>query len=151
MSGIVANQNLSIFIYPSDTESFISGAVIKRIKVKLFEQDEFIFVEMALGYERKVGGKVRGCTLNLGEFVTRANLYITILGSYDIMISMDWLESHEAILNCKMKWLNFFDDEGQRCMIVGWNQGIYLRFISSLQLWKSMCKGCKLYVILELN
>jgi hypothetical protein len=29
--------------------------------------------------------------------------------------------------------------------------GIFLRFISSLQLWKSMCKGCKLYAILALN
>jgi len=28
---------------------------------------------------------------------------------------------------------------------------IFLRFISSLQLWKSMCKGCKLYAILALN
>jgi hypothetical protein len=44
-----------------------------------------------------------GCTLNLGDFITKANLYVMILGSYDIMIGMDWLESHEAILNCKMK------------------------------------------------
>ena len=44
-----------------------------------------------------------GCALNLGDFVTRTNLYVTILGSYDVVISMDWLESHEAILNCKTK------------------------------------------------
>jgi hypothetical protein len=37
----------------------------------------------------------------------KANLYIMILGSYDIMIGMDWLESHEAILNCKMKTIEF--------------------------------------------
>jgi hypothetical protein len=36
-------------------------------------------------------------------------------------------------------------------VIVGWNQGVSLRFISSLQLWKSMRKGCKLYTILALN
>jgi hypothetical protein len=54
---------------------------------------------MTLGAKEKVGGKVTGCSLNLGEFVTRANLYIKILGSYDVMIGMDWLELHEAILN----------------------------------------------------
>jgi hypothetical protein len=43
------------------------------------------------------------------------------------------------------------DDEGHRHVIVGWNQGVSLRFISSLQLWKSMSKGCNLYVILALN
>jgi hypothetical protein len=36
-------------------------------------------------------------------------------------------------------------------VIVGRNQGVSLRFISSLQLWKSMCKGCNLYAILALK
>jgi hypothetical protein len=36
-------------------------------------------------------------------------------------------------------------------VIVGQNQGVSLRFVSSLQLRKSMCKGCKLYAILALN
>jgi hypothetical protein len=92
-----------------------------------------------------------GCALNLGEFVTRVNLYVTILGSYDVVIGMDWLESHEAILNCKTKRLSLVDDEGQRRVIVGRKQEVSLRFISSLQLRKSMCKGCKLYAILALN
>jgi hypothetical protein len=64
---------------------------------------------------------------------------------------MDWLESHEAILNCKMKRLSLVDDEGQRRVIVGRNQGVSLRFVSSLQLWKSIRKGCKLYAILALS
>jgi hypothetical protein len=150
-TGTIADQTLSILIDLGATESFISGAVLKRIKVKAVEQDEFSFVEMASGAKQKVGGKVTGCILNLGEFVTKANLYVMILGSYDVVIGMDWLESHEAILNCKMKWLSLVDDEGQRRVIVGWNQGVSLRFISSLQLWKSMRKGCKLYAILALN
>jgi hypothetical protein len=134
-----------------DTESFISGAALKSIKVKAVEQDEFIFVEMASGAKQKVRGKVTGCTLNLGDFFTRANLYVTILGYYDVVIGMDWLDSNEAILNCKMKLLILVDDEGKRHVIVGRNQEFSLRFISSLQLWKSMCKGCKIYVILALN
>jgi hypothetical protein len=142
MTGTVADQTLSILIDPGATESFISGAVLKRIKVKAVEQDdEFSFVEMASGAKQKVGGKVTGCILNLGEFVTRANLYVTILGSYDVVIGMDWLESHEAILNCKMKWLSLVDDEGQRRVIVGWNQGVSLRFISSLQATEEHAQG----------
>jgi hypothetical protein len=70
-----------------------------------------------------------GCTLNLGEFFTRANLYVTILGSYDVMIGMDWLESYEAMLNCKTKWLSLVDDEGHKHVIVGKNQGVFLMFI----------------------
>ena len=86
--------------------------MLKRIKVKVVKDEEFIFVEIALGAKQKVGGKVMGCALNLGEFVMRAKLYIKILGSYDIVIGMDWLESHEAILNYKTKQLSLVDDEG---------------------------------------
>ena len=77
--------------------------MLKQIKVKAAEQDEFFYIEMASGAKHKVGGNITGCSLNLGEFVTKENLYVMILGSYDVMISMDWLESHEVILNCKTK------------------------------------------------
>ena len=86
--------------------------MLKRIKVKAVEQDEFSFVEMASGVKQKVGGRVIGCALDLGDFVTRVNLYVTILGSYDVVIGMDWLESHEVILNYKTKRLILIDDEG---------------------------------------
>jgi hypothetical protein len=109
-SSTVVDQTLSILIDPSATEIFISGAALKKIKVKAVELDGFNFVEMSSGAKQKVGGKVTGCTLNLREFVTRSNLYVTILGSYDIVIVMDWLESHEAILNCKTKQLSLVDD-----------------------------------------
>jgi hypothetical protein len=99
-------------------------------------------VEMASGAKQEVGGKVTGCALNRGEFVTRVNLYVTTLGSYDVVIGMDGLGTHEAILNCKTKWLSLVDDEEQGRVIVGRNQGISLRFVSSLQLQKSMRKGC---------
>jgi hypothetical protein len=151
MSGTIADHTFSILIYPGATKSFIFGATLKIIKVKEVEQDEFSYVEMASGAKKKVGGKVMGCSLNLGDFFTKANLYITILGSYDVVIGMDWLESHEVILNCKMKQLSLIDDEGHRRVIVGRNQGVFLRFISCLQLRKSMRKGCKLYAILALN
>jgi hypothetical protein len=89
---------------------------------------------MALGSKQKVGGKVTNCIINLGDFVTKANLYAMILGSHDTVIGMDWLESHDVILNYNKKWLSFTNDLGQSRVIVGRNQGVSLRFISSLQL-----------------
>jgi hypothetical protein len=116
------------------TESFISNVVFKIIKVKEVKQDDFGYVEMASGAKKNVGGKVKDCNINLGNFVTSVNLYVMILGSYDIGIGMDCLESHNVILNCKMKRLSLTDDLGQSRLIVGRKQGVSLRFISSLQL-----------------
>ena len=52
-------------------------------------------------------------SINLGYLSTKANLYVTILGYYDIVIGMDWLESHNVILNCKTKRLSLTDDLAQ--------------------------------------
>ena len=118
-SSTIANQNFSILIAPRATERFISSTSLKRIKVKVVEQYEFKYVEMASGAKHKVGGKVTDCSLNLGDFVTKVDLYVMILGSYDIVIGMDWLESHDAILNCNKKQLSLIDDLGQSRVIVG--------------------------------
>jgi hypothetical protein len=54
------------------------------------------------------------------------------------MISMEWWESHDAILNGEMKWLSWIDVEGQRTVIVGRKWGVSMRFTSSLQRQKSL-------------
>jgi hypothetical protein len=74
---------------------------------------------MASGAKQNVGEKVTDCSLNLWDFFTRDILYFTILGSCNGVINMDWLESDEAILNCKMKRLSLDDDEGKISVIVG--------------------------------
>jgi hypothetical protein len=141
MSGMITNQNYNVLIDIDAIESFISSAVLKRIKLKEFEHDEFKYIEMVEGAKKKVGGRVTGCSLKMGDFVTKIDLYVTILGSYGIVIGMDWLESHDVILNYETKWLSLTDDLGQSRVSLGRNKGVSLRFISSLQLRKSMHKG----------
>jgi hypothetical protein len=118
-SGTIPDQTFSILIDPGATESSISSVALKIIKVKAVEQDEVSYVEMDSSAKQKVGGRVTGYHIKLGDFVTKFDLYVTILRSYDIMIGMDWFELRDAILNCKTKWLSLTDDEGQRRVIVG--------------------------------
>ena len=77
-SSTIIDQTFSILIDPGAIESFISSATLKRIKVKVVEQDEFRYLEMASGAKQKVGGKVTDCSINLGEFVTKVYLYVMI-------------------------------------------------------------------------
>ena len=74
------------------TESFISSSALKIIKVKEVKQDEFRYIELALGAKQKVGGKVKYCNIILGDLVAIVNIFVTTLGSFDILIGMDWLE-----------------------------------------------------------
>jgi hypothetical protein len=111
-SHTIIDQNFSILIDLGDTERFISSVALKRIKVKEFEKDEFRYVEMASRAEHKVGLNIMDCSINLGDFVINSNLYVMILGSYDIVIGMDWLEWHDAIHSFKTKQLSLMNDLG---------------------------------------
>jgi hypothetical protein len=86
---MIVDQTFGIFIYLGATKRSISSETLKRIKVKVVKQDEFRYVEMISGAKQKVGGKVMNCSIKLGDFFMKANLYFMILQSYDIVIGMD--------------------------------------------------------------
>ena len=54
---------------------------------------------------------IRGCPVNLNGENTNVDLSIIPLGSYDILIGMDWLERHYVFLDCQNKTFTCFDEE----------------------------------------
>jgi hypothetical protein len=68
-----------------------------------------------------------------------------------MVICMNWLEAHQAIFDCKGKMFRFIDNPGHKRSLVGTNRGVSLRLISRIQLKKSVCDGCKLYVMTAMN
>jgi hypothetical protein len=62
-SGTIADQTFSILIDLGATESFISSAMLKIIKVKEVEQDEFSYVEMASGAKRRLEERLQTVAL----------------------------------------------------------------------------------------
>jgi hypothetical protein len=83
----------------------------------------------------------------LGEFPTEETLNILPLGSYDLLIGMDWLATHKAILDCYHKTLECVSKEGKRMTLQGIQKPVSVRQISSLQMRKYFQKGCPLYEI----
>jgi hypothetical protein len=118
---MITNQNFSILINRCATKSFISSASLKRIKVNEVKKDKFRYIEMESNAKKNVGGKVMDCSIILGYFLKKDNLYVMILGYYGRVIGMDSLESHDAILNCKTKQLSLIDDLVHGRVIVGRN------------------------------
>eukprot|EP00253_Pinus_taeda_P018041 PITA_18041 len=150
-SGNIDGMSFVILIDPGATDSFISINVLSLIKHKATPRYEFRHVEMACGMKTNVGKMVKECEVDMGVCKTKVSLYSTILGGYDVVIGMDWLERHEAVLDCKDKILHFTDDDGQRKSLRGKNRGVSLRFISSMQLMKFRRKGCQLFSVVTLN
>ncbi|GJR85860.1 reverse transcriptase domain-containing protein [Tanacetum coccineum] len=60
-------------------------------------------VELANGNVERVDSIIRGCTLNLLNHPFNIDLLPVELGSFDIIISMDWLSKYHAIIICDEK------------------------------------------------
>ena len=74
-------------------------------------------------------------------------LNIILLGSYDLLIGMDWLDAHHAVLDFHNKTYTFLDEEGNQVTIKGIPRPISLRQITTLQVQKCLRKGFQLYAI----
>ena len=84
--------------------------------------------------------------LVMNGLVTCVDMNVIPLGSYDVLIGMDWLESHMVKLNYYNKTFECMDEEGNPIVVREIPKVISVRRISAMQL-KNFCrKGCKVYV-----
>ena len=81
----------------------------------------------------KVSEIVKECEVNLNGFPMKLNLNILPLGSYDILISMDWLEKHHVMLDCLHKSILCTDRQGNQVKVHGILKKVFVRKIFSLQ------------------
>ena len=79
--------------------------------------------------------------------MTTVNLNVIPLGSYDILIGMDWLGKHRVVVNCLEKTMTCVNEEGILQLIKGIPKPISIRQVSALQLKISARKGCQLFVV----
>ena len=54
---------------------------------------------------------VQKCPLVMNGLVTCVDLNVLPLGAYDVLIGMDWLESHRLKLDCYNKTFECMDEE----------------------------------------
>ena len=81
----------------------------------------------------------------MNDFITLDDLNILPLGSYDLLIGMDWLEKHKVILIFFCKTFTCLDKTGNTIKIKGIHRKVTIREIYSLQMKRSVCKGCKVF------
>ena len=74
-------------------------------------------------YANQSRAKVEQCLfearVDFPNFSTELNLYVTPLGSYDIIIGINWLNEHKAKVNCLAKTVQCVDDQSLLTSITG--------------------------------
>ena len=61
--------------------------------------EKYWLVQLAAGTKRKVVSYVEDCEMFMSQFKTQVKLNVLPLGSYDVLIGMEWIEKHRVVLN----------------------------------------------------
>jgi hypothetical protein len=112
IEGKIHDTRISILIDPGATLSYITPDVVELNKIKKQKHEKSWLVQLAIGTKRKVVNFISNLEFILDGQKIRTNLNILPLGSYDMIIRMDWLEQHKAVLDCYTKILSYKDNFG---------------------------------------
>ncbi|GJW54615.1 putative reverse transcriptase domain-containing protein [Tanacetum coccineum] len=84
-------------------KSFVSSAFTPFIDIAPTALNTSYEVELADGKVVSTNTVLRGCTLVLLNHVFKIDLLPTRLGSFDVIVGMDWLSYHRAVIDCYEK------------------------------------------------
>ena len=87
----------------------------------------------------------------MDQFETYVKLNVLPLGSYDMLIGMDWLEQHKLVMNCFDKTFACVNHDGEAVNVKGVPRKTAIRQISALQLKRAVRKGCKSFAVTVIN
>lgn len=76
-------------------------------------------VELAIGSKLVVDSLVYDYELEIGVLTTIVDLCVLLLGSYGVSLGMDWLEAHQASIDCQQKIVQCIRERGESVEIEG--------------------------------
>ncbi|GJT28195.1 putative reverse transcriptase domain-containing protein [Tanacetum coccineum] len=102
-------------------------------------------VELADGRVVSTNTVLKGCTLNLVNHVFEINLMPIDLGTFDVIIGMDWLVKHDVVIVYDEKVVRI--PYGNNMLIVKSDKGVSrLKVISCIKACKYIERGCHLFL-----
>ncbi|GJU63372.1 reverse transcriptase domain-containing protein [Tanacetum coccineum] len=147
---LINNVYASVLFDTGADRSFVSYAFSKYIDIHPTTLDTNYSVELADGKSLTTTTILRGCTLNLQNHLFKIDLLPIELGSFDVIIGMDWMAEHRAEVVCYEKYIRV--PYGNDMLIIqGERSGVKnesrLEVISSIRTQKYIDQGCQVFLI----
>ncbi|GJY92163.1 reverse transcriptase domain-containing protein [Tanacetum coccineum] len=147
---LINNVYASVLFDTGADRSFVSYAFSKYIDIHPTTLDTNYSVELAEEKSLTTNTILRGCTLNLQNHLFKINLLPIELGSFDVIVGMDWMAEHRAEVVCYEKYIRV--PYGNDMLIVqGERSGVKnksrLEVISSIRTQKYINQGCQVFLI----
>ncbi|GJW19090.1 putative reverse transcriptase domain-containing protein [Tanacetum coccineum] len=147
---LINNVYASVLFDTGADRSFVSYAFSKYIDIPPTTLDTNYDVELADGKSLTTNTILRGCTLNLQNHLFEIDLLPIELGSFDVIVGMDWMAEHRAEVVCYEKYIRV-PYRNDMLIIQGERSGIKsesrLEVISSIRTQKYIDQGCQVFLI----
>nr|GEW98903.1 putative reverse transcriptase domain-containing protein [Tanacetum cinerariifolium] len=146
---LLNNHYASILFDTGADRSFISIAFISLVNIDPTPLGSSYDVELADGKIVRIDTIIQGCTINFLNHPRNIYLMPVELGSFDVIIGMDWLRRCHAVIVCDEKLvripygnetLTFCDNESNN------GRESRLTAVSCLKAQRYMAKGCQTFM-----
>nr|GEW50629.1 reverse transcriptase domain-containing protein [Tanacetum cinerariifolium] len=146
---LLNNRYASILFDTGADRRFISTAFSSLVNIESTTLGSSYDVELADGKIVKIDTIIRGCTLNFLNHPFNIDLMPVELGSFDVIIGMDWLRKYHAIIVCDEKLV--YVPYGNETLIFNGNKNDNereprLTVISCSKAQEYMTKGCQIFL-----
>ncbi|GJS03723.1 putative reverse transcriptase domain-containing protein [Tanacetum coccineum] len=140
---LLNNPYASVLFDSGSDKSFVDTRFSSMLNIEPVKIRASYEVELADGRVVSTNTILKGCTLNLVNHIFEIDLIPIELGTFDVIIGMDWLVNHDVVIICGDKIIRL--PYGNKMLIVESDKGVSrLKVISCIKARKYVEQGCHL-------
>ncbi|GJX15715.1 reverse transcriptase domain-containing protein [Tanacetum coccineum] len=145
-STFLLNQHLAKVLFDSGADkSFVSISLASKLNIPPITLDTTYDIEMADGNLVGTNTVIQGCTLILLNQPFKIDLMPIKLGSFDVIIGMDWLSKYHARIICDEKVVHI-PINGETLIIQGDRSKTRLSLISCIKTERYISRGYQVFI-----
>ncbi|GJS53677.1 putative reverse transcriptase domain-containing protein [Tanacetum coccineum] len=142
---LLNNRYASVLFDSGFDRSFVDTRFSSMLDIDPVKINTSYEVELADGRVVCTNTILKGCTLNLVNHLFEIDLMPIELGMFDVIIGIDWIVKHDAIIVCSKKVVRI--PYGNKTLIVESDKGVSrLKVISCIKARKYIERGCHLFL-----
>ncbi|GKB16558.1 putative reverse transcriptase domain-containing protein [Tanacetum coccineum] len=142
---LLNNRYARVLFDSGSDKSFINSEFSHLIDIKPVRLNISYEVELVDGKLVSTNTVLRGCTLNLLNQLFEVDLMPIELGTFDVIIGMDWLVKHDALIVCGKKEVHI-PVKGKMLVVKGNCDESRLKVVSCIKVIKYIEMGCHLFI-----
>ncbi|GJW07527.1 putative reverse transcriptase domain-containing protein [Tanacetum coccineum] len=142
---LLNNHYASVLFDSGSDRSFVNTRFSSMLEIDPIKKNASYEVELADGRIVSTNTVLKGCTLNLVNHLFEIDLMPIELGTFNVIIDMDWLVKHDVVIVCGEKVVRI--PYGNKMLIVKSDKGVSrLKVISCIKARKYIERRCHLFL-----